>query len=194
MPVKIIIIDDDFSERTRLVKLLSYCDSIKYKLYESEPHDALKLIEDVRPDIIFIEVIMNNYSGFDIINSLFKNGSRASIVYLHKSDNYAIKSIRNFAFDYLLKPVSIDELKECLNRFVNDNYSIDNGDVLDTSNLSIREIEVLKQLVKGMSSKEIAEKLNISINTVNSHRSNLLKKCHVKNVVELMNKSRNLFI
>jgi len=81
-----------------------------------------------------------------------------------------------------------------LTRFLNDNFSIDNGDVLDISNLSSREIDVLKLLINGLSSKEIALKLNISINTVNSHRSSLLKKCHAKNVAELMNKSRNLFI
>ncbi len=194
MSLKIIVIDDDFFERSRLVKLLSYCDSKKYKLYESEPDDALKLIENVRPDIIFIEIIMKNYSGFKIIKSVFKIGLQSSVIYVHNSDKYAIESIRNNAFDYLVKPVNIDELKKCLKRFLNHNYSIDNGDVLDISNLSNREIEVLKQLITGLSSKEIAQKLNISINTVNSHRSNLLKKCRVKNVVELMNKSRNLFI
>lgn len=194
MPVKIIIIDDNFIERSRLVKLLSYCDPINYNLYQCESENAVKLVEEVRPDLIFIEIIMKTISGFDIVKSISSSGSKATIIYVHNSDKYAIKSIRNHAFDYLLKPVNIDELKKCITRFLNENNAIDNGDVLDISKLSSREIDVLKQIINGLSSKEIAQKLNISINTVNSHRSSLLKKCSVKNVAELMNKSRNLFI
>lgn len=195
MPVKIIIVDDDFIERSRLVKLLSYCDPINYEVYQCESDNAVKLVEELRPSIIFMEIIMKmDSSGFDIVNSIISSGLNATIIYVHKSDKYAIKAIRNHAFDYLVKPVNIDELKKCLSRFLNENNSIENSEVLDISKLSSREIDVLKQLINGLSSKEIAQKLNISINTVNSHRSSLLKKCNVKNVVELMNKSRNLFI
>ncbi len=194
MQLKIVIIDDNFAERSRLVKLLSYCDPINYNVYQCESDNAVKLVEEVRPDLIFIEIIMKNISGFDIVKSISSSGSKATIIYVHNSDKYAIKSIRNHAFDYLIKPVNIDELKKCITRFLNENNAIDNGDVLDISKLSSREIDVLKQIINGLSSKEIARKLNISINTVNSHRSSLLKKCNVKNVAELMNKSRNLFI
>lgn len=194
MPVKIVVIDDNIIERARVVKLLNYCETINLKLFEGGSENAVKLIEQIKPDIIFIEIIMKKYSGFEIINKVVDLGYRATIIYINNSDKYAIKSIRNYAFDYLVKPVSIDELKKSLNRFLNDNYSMDNGDILDTSSLSIRELDVLKQVINGLSSKEIAVKLNISINTVNTHRSNLLKKCHVKNVAELINKARNLFI
>ena len=194
MPVKILVVDDNQIERTRLLKLLSYYNEFEIKVLDCTSLNAIDQIKRIHPQIIFLEIDMRHYTGFEIANEVIKEGLNASIIYTNSSDKYAVKSIRYHAFDYLVKPVSINELKNTLNRYRSGRFNVDDAETIDIGTLSKREVDVLKEIINGSSSKEIAAKLNISKNTVNTHRSNLLKKCHVKNVVELMNKAKNLFI
>ena len=111
-------------------------------------------------------------------------------------NQYAIKAIRNAAFDYLLKPVDIDELKEAIIRFgVSQNEQSKKflpSKLKKEYNLTDREIEIVNYLLEGKSSAEIAEKLFLSKHTVDTHRRNIIEKMRLKSTNELLSKISNL--
>jgi len=89
-------------------------------------------------------------------------------------------------FDYIIKPVDIDELKGSINRLT-EHLSLKTSQVLAKFNmLSSRETEVLKLVLEGKTSCEIADMLFISVNTVHTHRRNILKKTGAGSIVDLL--------
>ena len=187
MGIKVIVVDDSEIDRLRITQLLKHFDKAELIAEESDAELAIKKIVDTKPDLVFLDIEMPNLSGFDIVNAINKQGVMPAIVFVTAHEQYAIKAIRNHAFDYLLKPLDIDELNKTFIRYEqhmsNSNNDIDCS-IIDK--LSLRETEVLNQLVLGKTSKEISIELCISVNTVNSHRSRLLKKTKSKNVAELI--------
>lgn len=187
MAIKVIVVDDSKIDRLRITQLLKHFDKVELIAEESESELAINTIIETKPDLVFLDIEMPNLSGFDIVNAINDKGVMPAIVFVTAHEQYAIKAIRNQAFDYLLKPLDIDELNKTFIRYEhhisNNNYDID---CLLIEKLSLRETEVLNQLVLGNTSKEISKKLCISVNTVNSHRSRLLKKTKSKNVAELI--------
>lgn len=187
MAIRVIVVDDSEIDRIRIIQLLKHFDNVELIAEESDPLTAIDTILTKKPDLLFLDIEMPKLSGFDIVDAITKEGLKPIIVFVTAYEQYAIKAIKNRAFDYLLKPLDIDELANTLLRFKND--KINSQDEIDCSiveDLSKREIQVLKLLIKGNNSKEISTKLCISINTVNSHRGSLLKKTGSKNVAELI--------
>jgi len=187
MAIRVVVVDDSKIDRIRLIQLLKHFENIQIVAEESDPKVAIQSILKTKPDLAFLDIEMPNLSGFDIVDSINREGLFPTIVFVTAYEQYAIKAIRNRAFDYLLKPLDISELKKTLARYEED-ITKTHGD-LDcsaTEKLSQREIEVLEHLVLGKTSKEISQYLSISINTVNSHRGSLLKKTKSKNVAELI--------
>jgi DNA-binding NarL/FixJ family response regulator len=187
MLIKAIVVDDSKIDSLRIVELLKHFNNIKLLYQENQPAKAIQIIKDEKPDMVFLDIEMPEMSGFDIAQSINELGIKTAIVFVTAYQQYAIKAIRHNAFDYLLKPLHIDELHKTINRFQNEQIiKINNRFCCKTKNLSEREIEVLRYLVLGKTSKEISKELFISINTVNSHRSQLLKKTKSKNIAELI--------
>ena len=187
MAIRVVAVDDSRIDRLRLVEWLKHFDNVELVAQKGDPEEAISAIMINRPDLVFLDIEMPKLSGFDIVDTIHKNGLFPTIVFVTAYEQYAIKAIRNRAFDYLLKPLDIDELSKTIFRYENDKNSVKPNLVSGPiENLSQREVEVLNLLIEGKTSREIAESLNISINTVNSHRGNLLKKTNSKNVAELI--------
>lgn len=187
MSIRVIVVDDSKIDRLRLIQLLKHFENIQLIAEESKPEVAINTILRTKPDLAFLDIEMPNLSGFDIVDAINKEGVFPTIVFVTAYEQYAIKAIRNRAFDYLLKPLDIGELQKTLIRYEKDQLNIHGQldcTIIDT--LTLRENEVLKHLVMGKTSKEISKELCISINTVNSHRANLLKKTKSKNIAELI--------
>jgi len=187
MAIRVVVVDDSKIDRLRLIQLLKHFERIELVAEESIPEVAINTILKTKPDLAFLDIEMPKLSGFDIVDAINKEGLFPTIVFVTAYEQYAIKAIRNRAFDYLLKPLDIDELQKTLTRYEEDNLNPQmdlDCSVLD--NLSHREHEVLNLLVKGRISKDISKELCISVNTVNSHRASLLKKTNSKNVAELI--------
>lgn len=181
------IIDDEIEALKRLGTLLSKIPEVKVVGIIQNPEEALVEIKAKKPDIVFLDVEMPRMSGFDVVTEIKTNGLRTTIIFVTGYNQYAIKAMKASAFDYLLKPVDIDELKECLNRFRKEaSARLVINKSLSEYDLSSRELEILKLIATGKSSKEIAEKLYISKNTVDTHRRNILDKTGLKNSKELI--------
>ncbi len=105
---------------------------------------------------------MPRMSGFEVLEITRNQGLNPIVIFTTGYNQYAIKAIKAQAFDFLLKPIILDELKDTLKRLskINVNGQLYNMGIANL--LSKRELEVLEMIVKGKTSKEIAKKLYIS--------------------------------
>ncbi|MBI1184960.1 response regulator [bacterium] len=113
-----IIVDDETKARLNLAGLIEgYCPEITVTQSFSEGSLALKHLLKNKVDLVFLDVRMPQISGFDLLNSLKRNGEKIIIVsgYLE----YGIEAVRANAFDYLLKPVAINDLRNLILRLEN---------------------------------------------------------------------------
>ena len=146
-------------------------------------------------DLIISDVKLNDVKdGIEIIEEFNKIKS-IPVVYLTAfSDSETINRIeKTQPYAYLLKPYNINQLKTTINLTLQNYYKNNENSIYDKENLSKiklltqREKEVLITLSSGKLSKEIAETLNISVNTVEQHKKNIKKKLELTTVGELVN-------
>lgn len=158
-------------------------------------------------DIILLDLTMPDMSGFEVLKKLkkIKNSPSVIAISMHEDGNYVSRCVRLGAKAYLLKNTEEKELVEAIykvqsgQKYFNDNISallIDHMS-LEGNNpqkLSNKETEILQMIADGLTSKEIASNLYISVRTVETHRMNILKKLDVKNTAELIKKATRLHL
>ena len=186
--IKCIIIDDEVDIKNRLESLLLKIDEIEIISKIGIPEKAIKEVIKLKPELVFIDVEMPRMNGFEVIKKIRKKICHPVFIFITSFNQYAIKAIKNEAFDYILKPVDIDELSQTIERYKKtrdkNNHQLIHQHKFNC--LSEREKEVLNFVLKGFTSKEIAQKLFISKTTVDTHRRNILKKTGIKSTTELM--------
>jgi two-component system, NarL family, invasion response regulator UvrY len=142
-------------------------------------------------------------SGFDVLKMIrkYSPGSKIIGVSMHSQPAYAKKMLRLGAKGYVTKNSPRQEMLEAIAEVSKNQVYVCqevknilseqmlNGDQVnpDINNLSDREMQIVRALKEGLSSKEIAAELNISLKTVEVHRHNILKKLKLKNTVSLIN-------
>ncbi len=112
-----LIVDDEEKARELLTKLLEESNSFSTVRNASSASDALKKLANFNPHLIFLDIKMPGKDGFAFLQDLRNENILSEIVFVTAYDQYAIKAIHNHAFDYLLKPVNRDELKECIHQY-----------------------------------------------------------------------------
>ncbi|MCX6246159.1 MAG: LytTR family DNA-binding domain-containing protein [Bacteroidetes bacterium] len=111
-----ILIDDEIQAIANLDGLLNEYPRIKVLDKITDPAASLMKIVELDPDLIFIDIQMPEKNGFEIVSELTGKGCTPAIIFVTGFDNYAINAIRAAAFDYLVKPVNPEELKQALDR------------------------------------------------------------------------------
>jgi len=113
--LRAILIDDDESNLSGLSeKLRNHCPQIEIVALCDNAEDGIIAIENLHPDVVFLDIEMPVMNGFVMLQQLaFKN---FELIFVTAYDQYAIKAIRNSALDYLLKPVEIVELKAAVSK------------------------------------------------------------------------------
>lgn len=111
----VIIIDDEAKGRMALrEKLLAYCPQTIILAEAANGQEALTLIQIHQPQLIFLDIEMPRMNGFEMLNELPEKNFH--IIFTTAYDQYAIKAIKYAAFDYLLKPIDIEELKTAIEK------------------------------------------------------------------------------
>ena len=174
--IKTVIIDSEEASLVRFKNLL-----IKFKEVEvlgvfDDANKGLEFILNNELDLAFVQIEMENQSGLEIAEEISKRGIDVKVILISAHSHYAIKALKFEVFDYLLKPISIDELKKSLQRF-NAKYKI---------NLNNRELQIIREMSNGLSSQNIGEKLFISRHTVDTYRRSILEKTESHNTAELI--------
>jgi len=184
--LRAVIIDDEQSSCERLRRLLTSFEFMGNIWCCTSYQKGTRIISDQKPEIIFIDIELENcVSGFEVLDSIDYGNYHPFIIMVTGHPQYSIKAIKHGVFDYIMKPVDIDELKSSLERLLQQtpNCSIKiNGEF---NCLSTREHDILQLVLEGRSSEDIAESLFISVNTVNTHRRNILRKTGAKSVLDL---------
>jgi len=115
--VTAIIVDDENKSIKNLEFLIqNYCKEINIVNTANNALEAVKIILQEKPDIIFLDVQMPGYTGFDVLDQL--QGIETKIIFTTAHKEYAIQALRKGAFDYLLKPVDVEDLKNCVDRVI----------------------------------------------------------------------------
>ena len=174
--IKVVLVDDEVRALNRLKLLLSnFPETIVLNQFE-HADECIEFIIKNEPDLVFLDIEMPGKSGLEIAEDINKNFIDSKIVFITAHEHYAIKAIKNNVFDYLLKPVGIDELKNCIERYKSKHHN----------NLSKRELEIIRAISEGLNSREIGEKLFISRHTVDTYRRTILEKTSCHNAAELI--------
>jgi two-component system, LytTR family, response regulator len=113
-----LIVDDEENARILLNKLLEETLLFEEVRLADSVDNAFRELSRFEPDIIFLDIKMPGKDGFSFIQDLPDSYKKYKIVFVTAYDQYAIKAIKNQAFDYLLKPMNRKELKQCITRFI----------------------------------------------------------------------------
>jgi two-component system response regulator NreC len=165
--------------------------------------EALQLVEQLKPDILIVDMMMPGLNGLEILRQLKKISpkTRSIVLSMQSANAYVVEALKNGAAGYVLKETGPVELINAVDeviqgrRFLSAKISkrfLATGlegkelvpDPYDT--LTTREREVFQMTVEGLTSQEIGETLNISPRTVEIHRSNLSMKLGIKNQADLI--------
>ena len=187
-----IIIDDEKEVGNRLQSFLKMIGKVEIISCETEPENAIKQVCVHKPDLVFVDVVMPRLTGFEVVKNIRSQGVFPHIVFVTAYQEYAIRAIKEGAFDYILKPIDLDELKQCIERYQGNNSKKQFSFQLE-KNLTPREKEIMLLICEGKTSKEIAEELFISKTTVDTHRKNIIEKLGCRNISELLAKYTNHF-
>lgn len=115
--IKVIIIDDQLESINYLINLLEiyFIDEIEILKSYTSTNDALKEISKLNPDVIFLDIEMPEMDGFEF-KSLLPNDINSKVIIVTGQENYALKAIKSSVFDYILKPLTISDLRNCINK------------------------------------------------------------------------------
>ena len=204
-----IIIDDEESAIEVLSSVVEiFCPNIKIIGTATDILTGAKLLEKVKPDILFLDIEMPSGSGFDLLNSSPQNDYK--VIFTTAYSQYAIKAIKRGVHDFLMKPIDPDELKESIDRLSNSSSNEDHskGESLAIQCLDkihiLYTIDIIRcqsdsnythiflhngdKLTVSLTLKSIENKLDSNI-FIRIHQSHLINKASVKEVIKGKNPS-----
>jgi two-component system NarL family response regulator len=185
--IRIMVIDDQAVVRQGFVSLISTVADMEIVATGSNGREAVELFRQHLPDITLIDLRMPVMSGVEAIAEIRREfpGARIIVLTTYDGDEDIYRSIQAGAQGYLLKDMFFEELESAI-RKVHGGARLIPGSVaerlaarMSSTELTSRELEVLRQIVDGKSNKEIANELSISEATVKSHINNILSKLGV---------------
>jgi two-component system invasion response regulator UvrY len=165
--------------------------------------EALEMIREKKPDVLLLDINLPGTSGMEAAPLILQlaPATRIIAVSMHNQPAYAQKMIRAGAKGYVTKNSSPQEMLEAIRQVMAGKQYICQeikeaftGEMLtgdsqkgDIRELTVREIEIIKCIKEGLTSKEIADRLQISVRTVEVHRRNILQKLKLNNSASLIN-------
>ena len=193
--IKVIVVDDHPIVTDGIKKLIDSCPDIRTIGTALCGKDCKELLQKTTPDIILLDINLPDINGMDLCRYIRGFYPFVRIIALtgFKEYFYMQKMLQNGANGYLLKNALPEEIIEGIREIYNGNsyFSEEADNVLQAHNnnklfLTLRETELLKLVVEGYTNKEIASKLFLGVETINSYRKNLLLKLGVKNTAAMV--------
>ncbi|WP_207534688.1 response regulator [Desertivirga arenae] len=204
--IKLIVADDHELFRNGLVELLKKHEDIKIVKSVGDGFEFLDVInQGFEADIVLLDLTMPKMDGFEVLKKLKNLDAEIKpiIISMHSAGNYIAKCARMGAYGYLLKNTDESELifairtvhkgKKYFSSEISEKMiNFMSAQSVSENVLSKKESEVLGLISQGLTTKEIAAKLFVSSRTIETHRTNILKKLEVKNTAELIKKATEL--
>ena len=193
--IRLALAEDHTIVRWALREALSKADDIEVVGEAGTAAETLAMVQNVKPDVLLLDITLPDRSGFDVLAELRQVETAPLVVVLtwHTEPSYAARAIAAGAHGYVNKAVEPNELLNSIRAVARGEQVIPpgveqllaSGDGHPASALTAREAQVMEMLARGMTNREIAEHLEISIKTVDTHRGHVLKKLGLRNNSEL---------
>ena len=214
MPISIILADDHALVRDGIRRLLEDESDLDVIGEADDGEAMLDLVRSAKPDLAIVDIRMPRLNGIEAVRRLQQEGNPTPCLMLsmHDSEEYVLQSIDAGAFGYLLKDASRDEFLRAVHTIVGGDryFSGDLSNILirqlvksdggvstpgagrEEVVLTRRERQILPIILQGATNQEIADQLELSRRTVETHRFNMMKKLGVSNSGELNRRVREL--
>ncbi|MDQ0784330.1 response regulator transcription factor [Chryseobacterium sp. W4I1] len=204
MSISIAIVEDEKNYNNALKKIINYQDDMKVVGQFFDGNTALKNLSDISPDVVMMDIQLQDMLGIEIIEKLKKDMPKTQFIMCtsFEDDEKIFNSLKAGAMGYLIKGESMDKILSSIRdvynggapmslsiaRKVLSHFEKKLPEIKDFDELTSREKEILELLSQGLLYKEIADRKFISIDTVKKHVGNIYRKLHVSNKVEAINK------
>ncbi len=204
-PIKVLVADDHTVIRSGLRHLIERHPDLQVVAEAADGREAIDLAQTLRPDIAILDITMPKLNGLDAGQEIMAHLPKIGVIILsmHSDEGYILKALRAGARGYLLKDsaesdiinairavnagkayfspeisrvLAKDYVQQLRRRGVEDSYEL----------LSLREREVFQLLAEGKNNKEIAAMMNLSLHTIETHRSNIFDKLNLHSLPELI--------
>jgi NarL family two-component system response regulator LiaR len=195
-PITIILVDDHEVVRNGVRSYLETLHDFEVVGEAASGEEAIDLVSDLIPDVVLMDLIMPGLDGVETIRRIKKISPRSQVVVLtsYHEDVHIFPALKAGAISYILKDMKMEKLVEALHRAVQGEVTLHprvavrvlqniRGENPESeplfTELTDRELDVLKLIASGLTNSQIAENLVISENTVKGHVSNILSKLHM---------------
>jgi DNA-binding NarL/FixJ family response regulator len=205
MPFQVLLVDDHKIMRDGIKAILRHSDDFEVVGEAENGTDAVAFCKKKRPDIILMDIGLPGLNGIETTTEILRHCAEVKIIVLsmYDDEHSVVSAIRSGARAFVLKKASDNDLLDALRTVakggsylspqVSDRLlqRIQRGDLESTptasalSSLSPRELQVLRLVAEGKTSKEIAVMLDLGLQTVRSYRKTMMKKLSVNNVAGL---------
>lgn len=197
--IKVLIVDDHQLIREAWTAILQMTNRIKVIGTAETAEEAYEVCSIYRPEVVLMDINLKNSNGFDATEKICNSLPKTRVIGLSLHDDVALvkKFLSKGAKGYLSKNTSREELVAAIDAVMNDKIYLAAdikekfiNQIIDTDKpaekeLTNKEIEIVTLISQGFTSKEIAEKIFISVRTVETHRHNILKKLNIPNAALL---------
>lgn len=194
--ISVLIVDDHRVVRQGVRAFLDTQPGIMVVAEADSGEASIQLVQDHAPDVVLMDLVMPGIDGVETTRQVKKVSPRTQIIVLtsYHQDEYIFPAIRAGALSYLLKDAQPEELANAVRkaakgeavlhprvaaRVVQELHGVRQDSPNPFTELSDRELEVLRLIADGLNNADIAEQLVISEKTVKSHVSNILSKLHL---------------
>ncbi|MFL7812136.1 MAG: response regulator [Anaerolineales bacterium] len=195
-PITVLLVDDHEVVRSGVSAFLASQPDFEVVGEAKSGIEAVNLVQKTVPDVVLMDLVMAKMDGVEATRQVKTVSPRTKIVVLtsYHQDEYIFPALQAGAISYILKDVKMDELADALrrasqgeatlhprvaSRVIQELHGANREELNPYTELTEREMEVLKLIAKGQSNSEIADSLVISVNTVKGHVSNILSKLHL---------------
>ena len=200
---RILIVDDHPLVRRGLTELFNGEDDLEVCGEAAGATDAIEAVKKLKPDLLIIDISLEDTNGIELIKRLRAQNveSKMLVSSMHDESLYAERALRAGAQGFVNKEVATENVLEAVRKvltgavYLSNEMTgnllqrvVDGTDGADRSSietLSDRELEVFERIGDGLTTREIAEKLDLSVKTIETHREHIKIKLRLRNSVEL---------
>ncbi|MHC4159179.1 MAG: response regulator [Planctomycetota bacterium] len=201
---KVLIVDDHPIVRQGLAELIGHEDDFTVCGQAEDAHQAMKAIKELKPDMVIVDISLKETSGMELIKDINVQYPNLAILALsmHDESLYAERAIRAGAKGYIMKAEATEKVITAIRKILSGDiylsepmaakliHKLVGGKIeVGTSamdRLSDRELEVFRLIGKGYGTRQIAEKLHLSVKTIDTYRAHIKEKLNLTNAAELL--------
>ena len=199
--IRIVVADDHTIVREGLKQLLAAAGDIQVVGEAQNGHEVVERVRGLEFDVLLLDMSMPGKSGIELIKQVYaeKPKLRILVLSMHEEHQYAVRAIRAGAAGYLTKESASRQLVDAIRKVAAGGAFISAevaqqlalGAMPDAKgplhgSLSDREFQIFRLIAEGKSVSDIAERLNLSVKTVSTHKSNILQKMNMSTPAELI--------